>query len=114
MGRLLLHVLTPGEDAARPRRGAWTPASFARDGFVHLCTRAQLSGVVARFYAGQHVVVLALDEERLGSPVLDEDLYGHGAFPHLRGPLPASAVVARIVLHPGVEGETPVAPRAAR
>jgi glutathione S-transferase len=71
------------------------------DGFVHLCTADQLTGVLQRFYPHGDVVILALAEAALGGRVRDEDLYGHGAFPHLYGPIPALAVLQALPLPAG-------------
>lgn len=58
-----------------------------RDGFIHLSTRAQLAGTLARHFAGDHGLIAAellLD----GDPALRWELSRGGAlFPHLYRPL---------------------------
>ncbi|MGI8458240.1 MAG: HAD-IA family hydrolase [Propionibacteriaceae bacterium] len=66
--------------------------TYEQEGFVHLSYADQVAGVVRRFYAAdrpQDLVVLELDPSRAGAPIIVE----HG-FPHLFGPVLATAVVA--------------------
>lgn len=63
------------------------------DGYIHLSTRAQTAGTVAKHYAGQDDLVLAMvDLAALGSTVKWEVSRGGALFPHVYGPLPLSAV----------------------
>jgi uncharacterized protein (DUF952 family) len=90
----LFHLVTPGELAGATSGGHYRPASLEAEGFVHLSEAAQLSDTIARHFAGVvDLVVLRLDESALGD-VRHEDLYGHGVFPHLYGPVPLDAVLA--------------------
>lgn len=92
----LRHVIT---------RAAWDastdevrPASLEGQGFVHLCTAAQLDGVLTRFFAGvdrASLVLLHVDPARLPKDALrweEADVPGE-RFPHLYAPLPRAAVV---------------------
>ncbi|MEV6987128.1 DUF952 domain-containing protein [Sphaerisporangium sp. NPDC051017] len=71
--------------------------TLAQEGFIHACADLeQLRGVAGRYYGGvsEPLVVLAIDEERVGCPVVREVPDGaEEAFPHIYGPLPVSAVV---------------------
>lgn len=91
--RPLFHVTTlSGWD---PTAALHEPPGFASEGFVHLCTRAQVAGVLERYYAGvPDLVLLELDPSRLGAEVRWEPGAGAdpGPFPHLYGPLPLAAV----------------------
>ncbi len=65
--------------------------TYEAEGFVHLSFADQVDGVVARFYANdrpEDLVVLELDPARVGAPIVVEQ-----GFPHLFGPLLATAVV---------------------
>ena len=103
---MLFHVL----DAA-----AWTALApgeeiVAATPFLHLCTAAQLPGVLERYYAGRtDLVVLTIDESRLGpelrweggiDPRTGRETSGPEAsggaeerFPHLYGPLRRATVL---------------------
>lgn len=89
-------VLTAQEKDAMERDGAFAGSAHdARDGFIHLSTRDQLAGTVAKHFAGQDDLWLAeVDLEALGDAVRWEPSRGGQDFPHLYGPLPLDTVVA--------------------
>ena len=77
------------------REGAWSgSADDRRDGFVHLSTRAQLPGTLARHFAGRAGLVVAeVDPEGLPAGSLRwEPSRGGALFPHLYASLPAAAL----------------------
>ncbi len=68
-------------------------ADDLRDGFIHLSTRAQVAGTLARHYAGRFdLLVLTVAIDRLAEGVRWEPSRGGELFPHLYGPLPVAAV----------------------
>ena len=68
-------------------------ADDARDGFIHLSAASQVSGTLAKYFAGQcGLVLLAVDPERLGDRLRWEKSRGGELFPHLYAPLPLTAV----------------------
>jgi uncharacterized protein (DUF952 family)/heme-degrading monooxygenase HmoA len=95
----LVHVALPDEWQAAQASGTYERStrgvSLAEEGFIHCAFGHQLDGVLAAFYADvDDVVLLTIDADRVGSPIVVEDVYGAGeAFPHLYGPLPVSAVI---------------------
>ncbi|MEM7272148.1 MAG: DUF952 domain-containing protein [Actinomycetota bacterium] len=78
----------------------YTPAGYAEEGFVHLSSPAQLPGTLHRHYPGRSdLVLLTIDQDRLGSAPIWEDLYGSGTeFPHVYAPLDLAAVSAVVPL----------------
>lgn len=94
---VLLHVVP-----AHERLDQYTPASLASEGFVHLCERDQLTGVILRHFSEStaddkrvrtgDLNVLVLDPARLLHPIKDDPVGDHGVFPHLYGPLRPDAV----------------------
>lgn len=91
--------------------GPYRPEGFAREGFVHLSTEAQVLATAGRYYrdaAGRGVpglVLLEVDPARADARLVFEDLLGRGeAFPHLYGPIPLDAVVAVHAFEPDAEG----------
>jgi uncharacterized protein (DUF952 family) len=97
---VLVHVLRRDELAAATATGEVRPATFDDLGFVHLCTPAQLAGVIARWFDGVgDLVVLDIEEAALARSVDEGALrWEEGEpgerFPHLYAPLPLGAVVA--------------------
>lgn len=93
-GTPLLHIASWHEWEARPNRAEYHAPSLETEGFIHLSSPAQVLGPANALYRGQtNLVLLVIDSGKLISDVRWEDLYGHGAFPHLYGPLNADAVV---------------------
>lgn len=67
---------------------------LAQDGFLHLCTPAQLGYVLGRHFAGRtNLVLLHIDPAGLDDLRWEISEPGRDAFPHLYGPLPVAAVL---------------------
>jgi uncharacterized protein (DUF952 family) len=76
------------------------------DGFIHFSTVAQVRGSAAKHRAGQDgLVLLKVDAEALGDALKWEPARGGELFPHLYGPLPASAVARVDDLPLGLDGK---------
>jgi 4a-hydroxytetrahydrobiopterin dehydratase len=115
---MMLHLVLSEDWAAAQRTGHYLLSTRGRTlsevGFVHLARPEQVGGVLDAHFGdragpghGAEVLLLALDDRRLGAPVRDE-----AGFPHLYGELPLAAVRQtlsvrrsgqRVVLEP-VEG----------
>ena len=92
-------------DAARACGRYTGSADDRRDGFIHFSTAGQMKVTVAKHFAGQqNLVLLALDAGRLGEALKWEPSRGGDLFPHLYGPMPASAVVTSWPLPLGEDG----------
>jgi uncharacterized protein (DUF952 family) len=75
------------------------------DGFIHFSGPDQVKASAARHRAGQRgLVLLAVDEARLGAALKWEPSRGGALFPHLYGPLPVEAVTAVHDLPLGADG----------
>jgi uncharacterized protein (DUF952 family) len=58
------------------------------DGYIHFSTAAQLTETAAKHFAGQDgLLIVAVDEERLGPALRYEPSRGGALFPHLYAPL---------------------------
>ena len=90
----LLHVTSADAWAEAQRSGLHAPPMLAQDGFLHLCTPAQLDYVLGRHFAGRTgLVLLHIDPAKLGDLRWEVSEPGRDAFPHLYGPLPVAAVL---------------------
>lgn len=76
------------------RRGAFAGAAVdLADGFIHFSTDSQLRETAAKHFLGQHdLLLIAVDEEKLGPKLKYEVSRGGQLFPHLYAPLSLSAV----------------------
>jgi uncharacterized protein (DUF952 family) len=65
-----------------------------RDGFIHFSTAAQVGETARRHFAQQEdLLLVAVDEDRLGTSLRYEAARGGSLFPHLYGTLDLAAVV---------------------
>ena len=75
--------------------GSTRGIDLAEEGYIHCSTAEQWPGVIERYYAdADDLVLLHIDETRLTSPLVYEQLPGMPeAFPHIYGPINVDAVV---------------------
>ena len=96
---MIYHIAYPADWAAAQRDGEYLTSSRGRtlavEGFIHASTAGQLAVVANAFYADEDdLVVLVIDEERVGPEVVWEAVPGMTEpFPHIYGPLNPDAVV---------------------
>jgi uncharacterized protein (DUF952 family) len=97
--RPLFHIVDPTVWEAARAAGWYRPESLAAEGFVHCSFAEQVAPVAnARYRDAGELCVVELDPTQVGE-VRVEDSYGEGnVFPHVYGPLPTSAAVARHAL----------------
>lgn len=98
------------EDFESQGRSAGAPVDL-QDGFVHLSTAAQVEETARRHFAREEgLVLLALDEGRLGPDLRWEPSRGGDLFPHLYRELRASDVLwsAPLPLEDGRHGFPPL------
>lgn len=93
--------------------GGWPPdtreyrgESLDIQGFIHCSTAGQLIPVANRFFRERDdLVVIVIDEGKVRSPVIYENLEGGTeAFPHIYGPLQTGAVIDCFALPPKADG----------
>jgi len=81
-----------------------------RDGYIHLSAGHQVAGTAARHFRGlKDLVLVAFAAGDLGDALKWEPSRGGELFPHLYGPLPASAALWTKPLPLGADG-VPVTP----
>jgi uncharacterized protein (DUF952 family) len=92
------------EDACRC--GAFIgSADDARDGYIHLSTREQIAGTLAKHFRGKHDLVLIQFETRvLGKALRWEVSRGGDRFPHLYAALPTAGAGAVFALPLDADG----------
>lgn len=97
----LLHLALPEDWATARDVGEYRVSTRGRtldeEGFIHCSTPGQLEGVANRFYGDLgELVILRLDPDLLDAEIrLEPPAAGvDELFPHVYGPIPASAVIA--------------------
>lgn len=102
----LVHLAERARWEAAAGQGAYLPAEWDADGFIHLSSLHQLLTPANRFYRGRDdLVALVLDAHLLGAAVIWEA--GTGTverFPHLYGAITPDAVLAEVDLSPQPDG----------
>jgi uncharacterized protein (DUF952 family) len=96
----VIYKLLPAADwSAAVAQGSYRGSAVdRRDGFVHFSAAGQVVQTAAIHFGGQTgLVLLTVDEDRLGGELRWEVSRGGDRFPHLYGDLPVTAVVA---VHP--------------
>ncbi len=90
-----IHHLASLEDWGQRTDEHYEPAGLAGEGFIHLCTREQLPGVVERYYQGRSdLILVTVSVDRLDDLVWEDSTGTGERFPHLYGRLNLSAVVS--------------------
>jgi len=91
---LIYKILLPSEWAELESQGAFDGSPLDRkSGFIHCSSRQQVVATAARFFSDEpHLVIAALDTERLVSEVRWEATPDGPTFPHVYGRLPHRAV----------------------
>ena len=96
---MIFHIADRDRWLASQAEGTYTASTLGREladeGFIHLSTAEQVSGVADRFYRGlPNLVLLHIDESRLTARIVFEQVGdAPEPFPHLYGPLNTDAVV---------------------
>lgn len=110
----IFHAATR-EDWERAPDAPYSPASLAREGFVHCSTRETLIESADLHFRGRtDLLVLGIDASALGDALRWELAPARGTlFPHVYRPIDRRAVVALAPLVPRADG-TFVMPRALR
>lgn len=93
---VIYHICRRAEWDAATRAGRYEGSSQDRaDGFIHFSGADQVVASAARHRAGQDgLVLLAVDDAKLGPALKWEASRGGALFPHLYGPLPLASVIA--------------------
>jgi uncharacterized protein (DUF952 family) len=93
---VIYHLVPIDYWEAQPTDRLYTPADFAREGFIH-CTRGdeQIAVVANRYYRNdqRQWLVLVLDEQAITSEIKYELGRDGLLYPHVYGPLNREAVI---------------------
>lgn len=91
---MIYHIATQEVWNSQLQLASYFPTEFENEGFIHLSTEAQLTGVLQRYYKGREdLLLLTVDETKLTAPLKYEPSTGNELYPHLFGELNKSAIV---------------------
>jgi uncharacterized protein (DUF952 family) len=105
---MIFHLALAADWASAEQAGEYRVSTLGRtldeEGFIHAgADLEQVRGVARRFYhhVAEPLVLLTIDETRLGHPVRFEVPDGADeAFPHIYGPIPVAAVTSVLAYPP--------------
>lgn len=92
---MIYHVTTKIAWQEAKQKGSYEHISLENEGFIHNCSRAQLAGVLDRYYKGRNDLLLLHIDESLLKAELKYELAPsvNEEFPHIFGPINIDAVV---------------------
>ena len=108
----IFHIVAPSTWAEATRRGAYLPATYDSDGFVHFSFADQVARVANAIYRDEpDLVVIEIESDAVPSELRVEDSYAAGEeFPHVYGPIPTDAAMATHPLTRTDEGDWAFSP----
>lgn len=95
----IFHIATEADWRRTLATGTYTTSTVGRsleeEGFIHASRRDQVQGVFDRYYrdAGERLVLLTIDPERLTEADVRVEPVGQDAYPHVYGPINRTAVI---------------------
>jgi len=97
---VIYHVTTGKDWNEAKAKGSYEHPSLKDEGFIHCSQDHQVAGVLERYFAGQtNLVKLVIDTDKLTSKlVFDWSPSTADTFPHVYGPINATAVIDTIAL----------------
>ncbi len=103
---MIYHIAEIADWHTAQLSGEFTGTDLAREGFIHCSTRGQVLRTAQEYFAGkQGLVLLEIDDARIGESVRCEDLAGQGeSFPHVYSPIPLATITRHFVLVPDDKG----------
>jgi len=92
---MILHIIRKQDWQSAKQLGLYKNKSLEEEGFIHCSNENQVCKVADTLYKDEEdVLLLYIDETKLMSKVVYEDLYQLGEkYPHVYGPINLDAVV---------------------
>lgn len=91
---MIYHITTKKSWVEAKHQRTYKPNTLRDNGFIHCSSKNQVALVANLLYKNKkNLVLLEIDEKKVNSSVVFEDLKGHGTFPHIYGELNIDAVI---------------------
>lgn len=103
---LIFKIVTAQAWAEAVAKGRFYGAAIdLADGFIHFSTRAQVEETAAMHFSGQDgLLLIGVEEKKLGDRLVYEVSRGGALFPHLYGPLPTALAAFALPLSLRADG----------
>ncbi len=91
---MITHIIKEKDWEEAKKEGIYEPHSLSSEGFIHCSKIYQVIDVANHIFDGKKdLLLLIIDERKLDSELVYEDLYNEGRkYPHIYGPLNLRAV----------------------
>lgn len=91
---MITHIIQENDWEEAKKKGIYDPPSLGSEGFIHCSNIDQVVDVANKNFDGEEdLLLLLIDEKKVESKVVYEDLYSEGEkYPHIYGPLNIEAV----------------------
>ena len=91
----IYHIASHSDWSTQQNASEFTAESLESEGFIHASNADQIVDTANLIFSGRDdLLILTIDPDQLTSPVKEEDLYGHGAHPHIYGPINRPAILS--------------------
>jgi len=92
---MIYHIAVFSDFKAIDKNGNYRTSTYIKDSFIHCSTLSQIVTVANRYYKNRKdLILLEIDEEKLNSRVVYENLEGGAElFPHIYGDIPSRAII---------------------
>jgi len=104
---MIYHIAYKKDWIESKKTGAYKTNSLDSDGFIHCSPLEKIEESANNFFKDQNdLLILCIDEERVISNVIWEDLYDTNfKFPHIYGNLNVDAVLRTVDFEPDAKGK---------
>jgi len=101
----IYHIIPAIDWEKESNNNEYSPASLAKEGFIHFSYQDQVIGTINRYYRGiPDLVILKVDSTQLIPAIRVEQSPLGGWFPHVFGPLNLNAVISVLPVHQDDQG----------
>jgi uncharacterized protein (DUF952 family) len=105
MQNVIFHITSRSQWTKAKNLETYSSDTLASEGFTHCSTLDQVIGSANRFFKGkQHLLILAIEIDRVIPEIRYEGAAANNLFPHIYGELNIDAVIQVIDLEAGIDG----------
>lgn len=104
---MIYHIAFKKEYEKALAENSYKPESLEKEGFIHCSPAEKITESANNFFKDQKdLVLICIDESKVDSDIIWEDLYGHNfKFPHIYGELNPDAVIKVAEFLSGSDGK---------
>lgn len=103
----IYHITTSSKWNLAKKKGVYDFCSLESDGFIHCSTADQVLSIANYIFSGcKDIILLEIDEDKIGQEVKYENLEGGSKmFPHVYGPIPIKSITSALEMNVNEKGD---------